>query len=71
MSGTLLLVEISEILDLNRVILEARDDLQLTAHRFDEAAQRADIHVRPLLDLGDRSLLDLERLPDFLLGQLC
>src|SRR5713101_6160751 len=69
-SGSVLLVEIGEILDLDGVIGESRNDLQFAAHRLDEAAECADIHIRPLLDLGDRSLSDLERLPNLLLRQL-
>jgi len=52
-SGAFLLVEIGEILDLDCVIGNRATISQLAAHRLDEAAERADIHIRPLLDLGD------------------
>jgi hypothetical protein len=60
-------IGVVKILDLHRMIGESCDKLQLTAHRFNEAAKSADIHIGALLDLGDRALPNLKCLPDFFL----
>src|SRR5208282_3209500 len=52
--------KVAEVLDTHVAIGKARGDLQLAAHRLDEAAERAHIHIRALLDLGDGGLLDVQ-----------
>ena len=47
-----------------------RDDLQLTPHCLDEAAQVGDVHVGAFLELGDGGLADVKRLSERFLGQL-
>jgi len=47
-----------ELIDLNFAFGEDGLDLELPAHRLNEAAQRGDIHIRALLHLRHRTLID-------------
>ena len=47
-----------KIVDRHVAVGEVRDDLQLPAHRLDEAPQIADVNVGPSLQLGDRRLAE-------------
>ena len=54
--------QIGKVADLDRAIREARYHIQLTTHRLNVAAQRGDVHIGALLDLGDGRLLYMQHL---------
>src|SRR6185437_9314522 len=60
----LALPEVPEIPNAHVAVRELGNDFQLAAHRLDEAAQRADVHVGALLQLCDRRLLDMKDLAE-------
>lgn len=43
-----------------RLVGEARDDLQFATHRLDKPPQRGEVHVRAPFQLRDRSLADMQ-----------
>jgi hypothetical protein len=46
-----------------------RSDFQFATHSLNDLAKRADIHIRPPLNLGDERLLDLQRFNERFLGK--
>src|SRR5271157_261120 len=53
-------IECLELHDPHRLARKASDDFELSAHRLDITPQGAEIHVGTALQLGDRSLFDVQ-----------
>ena len=56
-----------ELTNPDRPLGKDRADFQFPTHCGDASPQRADIHVSPVFELGDRGLIHIERLRKFLL----
>src|SRR5271157_6231462 len=53
-------IECLELHDPHRLVRETSDDFQLASHRLDITSQSAEIRIGMALQLGDRSLFDVQ-----------